>query len=291
MANLRCLANLAQLRTRAGLASSDTGDDGKLLAKLRTATAGIERHTAREIVPYVGARSFDWIDASHVRFGEYSLLKYTSLVDGTGTTAIPSGLILEGGASSGYADLTGPYSGIRINIALGGFLAYATIRERALTVTGVWGWHDDYANAWRPSNNTLTAAITDTVSVSITVSNAAGADGWGVSPALSVGDMIQIDSEWMFVVVITSNALTVVRGVQGSAAATHSNSASIQVYTPPSDLNDICLRWASFLFAQDTTDYGQRVFAPFGGAPGIKIPSGIPPDIYEALESYRNVRV
>jgi hypothetical protein len=285
------LVNLAQLRARTGLGNADVSDDSKLLAKARAATAEIERFCQREFVPMQAARQFDWQRGDGLTFSDYSLLKLTSIVDSLGVPTPSSAIILEGGSTSGATDTNGPYYGVRIDVAKGSFLVYQTIPTRAITVTGIWGWHDDYANAWRPSANTITAAITDTTTATVSASAPTGTDGWGMSPAISVGDMIQIDSEWLFVVSITGNALTTIRGVQGTTATTHLNGASIQVYAPPSDLSDIAARWASWLFTQDSTDYGQRVFSPYGAMVGIKVPAGVPPDLYQALEPYRTVCV
>ena len=53
-----------------------------------------------------------------------------------------------------------------------GFFVYLTTKTRALTVTGVWGWHDDYARAWKPSGDVIPAGG---VNASVTTFTAASA--------------------------------------------------------------------------------------------------------------------
>jgi hypothetical protein len=93
-----------------------------------------------------------------------------------------------------------------------------------VTITGTWGLHRDYANAWMKVDD-LQATITDSATT-LTVAVAAGADAYGVTPRLSPGNLIKIDSELLEVTAVSTNTLTVRRGVNGSTAAAHTGAAS-----------------------------------------------------------------
>ena len=92
--------------------------------------------------------------------------------------------------------------------------------ERVISVLGVWGWHPLYADVWLSTGATLAEAITTTTATTFTCTT-------GI---LVAGDLIQIDSEWMHVSSVSTGAsdtATVVRGVNGSTAATHLISTAI----------------------------------------------------------------
>lgn len=67
---------------------------------------------------------------------------------------------------------------------------------------------------------TLSAAITSTTATTFTAASGA---------ALAVGEMVLIDSEYMLITAISTNTVTVTRGYNGSAAATHASGAGIYV--------------------------------------------------------------
>ena len=94
-----------------------------------------------------------------------------------------------------------------------------SISRQNVTVTGVWGYHEDYANAWQDTGLTLGSGLTASAT-SITIDTA----------TFSHLEYIQIGSEWMHVTNIDASAITVERGVLGSTAATHDSGDSVYRY-------------------------------------------------------------
>jgi hypothetical protein len=97
--------------------------------------------------------------------------------------------------------------GMPWQIASGGYA------EAAITLAGVWGYHREYATAW-VSIATLAAAISSTSVTTFTCTT-------GV---IKAGDLLKIDSEYIYAVSVATGAndtVTCVRGVNGSTAATH----------------------------------------------------------------------
>ena len=106
--------------------------------------------------------------------------------------------------------------------------------QQTLSIAGTWGYSNDTTGAL-----TTTGAITSTSVVS-----------WGVNDAtdLEVATTILVDTEQMYITGISSNTLTVERGVNGTTAATHTSGASVYTYIYPSDVVQACLDLGRIFF-------------------------------------------
>lgn len=277
--SLRSYATLTQMRDRQGDGASDTSNDTRYLSKLRSASAWIERQTGRIFQPMIEAIKFDYEDDQCLLWRGHDLLELTSVVDGVGTVDAASINLLGGG----------PYYGLEVD-ATKGFLSYATVKAQAITVTGIWGWHDDWSHAWKSSGDAIpVGGITD-AATTFTVADADGVDSWGLSPRFQVGQLLKVDAEYMHLVGVNTitNTLTVVRAANGSTAAAHLVGATISVFMPLFDLDEICLRLAAFYFAQDSTDLGRVAIDVLGNK---ALAARVPPDIMTTLEPYCRVRI
>jgi hypothetical protein len=280
--NLCTYATLTAFRERQGLDDGDTADDARMLAKLRAATAQIERYTGRSFLPVLATRHFDWHDGRTLLFRGYDLLELTSITNGDGTTVDPAAILPFGG-------INGPIVGVELDMTRG-FFVYLTTKTRALAVTGVWGWHDDYARAWKPSGDTIPAGGVNASVTTFTVASVSGVDGWNLAPRFQPGQLLRVDAEYMGLVAAdaSTNTLTVVRGVNGSTAAAHAASASISVYVPPADIAEIALRWAAWLYkTEDAGDFSGMTAEPTLGQ--IEVPPSIPADLAVTLATLRHV--
>jgi|SRR5581483_3330800 hypothetical protein len=279
--NLSPCATLNAFRDRQALAAADTADDARMLAKLRAATAQIERYTGRSFMPVIASRRFDWRSTRTLLFRGFDLLELTSITNGDGTMLDPTAIMPLGG-------INGPIIGVELDLTRG-FFVYLTTKTRALTVNGVWGWHDDYANAWKASGDSIPGGGLNASATSFTVASVSGADGWNLSPRFQVGQLLKVDSEYMSLVGVNSgaNTLTVVRGVNGSTAASHAASAPIYVYMPPIDIAEITLRWAAWLYkTEDAGDFaGVTTESGFGR---VEVPPAIPSDLVAVLANLRH---
>jgi len=106
--------------------------------------------------------------------------------------------------------------------------------QSTLHILGTWG----YTNNTSPEKTT-TGTIATTTETS-----------WGVNDAsgLSPAQTILVDSEQMYITGISSNTLTVERGVNGTTAATHSASTSVYIYDYPELVAQACLDLAKITF-------------------------------------------
>jgi hypothetical protein len=123
----------------------------------------------------------------------------------------------------------------------------ATVRQGAIRVTGEWSYHDEPDLRWLDSNDTLQAGINATVT-SLTVGDAAGVDYWLDSPRFSPGQLLKIDSEFMYLRSVSSNTLSVMRGQRGSTAASHESDATIYIWSGIQAAQDFVTRAASLQY-------------------------------------------
>ncbi len=279
-------ATLEALRARFNVAASDTGDDQRLLAKLHAASAQIDRYCSRSFSPVYATRQFDWNNARSLLFRGEDLLQLITLTNGDGNIIASGAIIPLGG-------INGPLYALEINIALGPYLNYITTKTRALTIYGIWGWHDDWTNtAWKASGDIVNATF-PSAATTLSVTSVSGPDGWGLAPRFQTGQLLQIDSEYLLTTAVNAgaNTVNVIRGVNGTASATHALGTPIYVYAPPVDITEITLRYAAWLTRlEDAGEFGLTGgLTAAASAGGVHVPMHIPPDLQIELEPFRKV--
>lgn len=269
-------ATLTQLRERLQIAAADTSDDARLLLALRQATAQMDRYTARRFAPVVQTRRYDYQAPDRLRL-DADLLELLVLTNGDGESIdLADVRLLPGGDGPKSALLLDPTSVIFV---------YETTRQGAIQVQGVWGWHDAWSEAWRDSSDTVQDNPLSASATTITVSDADGGDALGLAPRFQVGQLLRIEDEYLHVTGVdaTSDEITVIRGVRGTTAASHTQGTSIEVYVPPLDVQALCLRWATWLY--------QQVNAGIGAGADWLYPDDLPKDVRALASSLRKIRV
>jgi hypothetical protein len=268
------LATLYQLRQRLGLAISDTADDPRLLSALQTASAQIERLAGRRFCPRLATLQHSIArKAPGELLLDDDLLQLTSLTNGDGSSIALSDVITLPAGDSAFAIL---------RLINGATFVWNSTPLRAISVTGIWGWHDVWSQAWRDSADTVQNNPLSSSATSLTVIDADGADNFNETPRFQVGQLICIDSEYLRVLAVntSTNVLTVLRGVAGTTAASHTQSTAISIYHPPADVETLCLRWAAWLYKE-----------PDNRALPNKFGLATPADLLVALEPLRRVAV
>jgi hypothetical protein len=124
-----------------------------------------------------------------------------------------------------------------------------------LRITGLWGRHIDYENAW-DSVDALTALLSSSA-VELEVEDLDGADSYGATPRISPGNLIRVpdaDGVYEYMEVISTEAtestsaadvVGVRRAVNGTTAAEHASTATVEVYRPPVALTEEVARQAA----------------------------------------------
>ena len=102
----------------------------------------------------------------------------------------------------------------------------------SLEIVGTWGYHENPAAMWVDSGDTVQNA-TSINATSTSLSVTAGTN-------FETYQYIKIEDEILFIESISTNTLTVIRGVNGSTAAIHSNGTAISTYNQtPSVSKDV----------------------------------------------------
>lgn len=205
--------------------------DGLLLDMIRQASREIEDITNRWFFPRVATQLYDTPRSMDLLLNN-DLLEVTTLTNGDGTVITSADYKL-------YDLNAWPKRKITL-------LPIHFIWQRdtfgnpngAITLLGIFGFHDDYPNAWVDVGSTITAAIT----------TAGQASGTVTPGTLNPGDLVKIDTEFLYISTVTAanpDTVTWKRGVNGSTAATHLINAPILRWDPGQELEMLCRRAAA----------------------------------------------
>lgn len=165
-------------------------------------------------------------------------------------------------------------------------IACATCHTLTATVTGVWGIHRDYANAWA-SIDALAANITDSATT-LTVANADGNDSLGLTPRLSAGSIIRIDSEVMTVLAVdvNNNIVTVARAMLGTTAAAHTATTAVYAWQVEDDIRRVTARQVGMMNSRRGA-YNRTVTDMAGAT--VTYPTDLLPDLTAVLDDYQYI--
>ncbi len=237
------ITTMDRLRAYLGLEAGE--DDTRLRDSLEAASAAIQTKAGRRFIPMQATR---YHSVNPRRPAELilqdDLLELTAVQNGDGTTIpLDDVTLIRDGDGAAYMLL----------LKNGRAFTWVNHPDQAIAVTGIWGWHDLWSQAWRDSKDVLVASVDSTAETEISVGFADQADSAGESPRFQVGHMLRIDDEYLHVTGIVidtegADVLTVQRGINGTTAAAHSLSAPIATYQPPEVIASLTVLWAAWLY-------------------------------------------
>lgn len=236
------------------LKASGTIDDNKLLRYIRQVSRRIDRIMGNRagrpyFAPYLEDRKFR-MDGRHIDSyrntlllrGAPPLLSITSVTaDGTDVS----------GAVEGYPQGDPFFHRIRITSSGDPWASYISSDDPPYAVvTGVWGYHSDYASAWL-AVDTLAAQQAAGAS-SLTVANVDGADPYGIIPRISAGALLKLNDEFELVTATntTTNVVSTTREQQGTSAAVHALAAPVAVFQVEDPIKRVTARQAAMMYAR-----------------------------------------
>lgn len=270
--NLYC--TLSQLKERY-LDINDSSDDDVLLDTIEEASRALDGACHRFFYPQVQTRHYNHDEANCLRIDDGAdLLEVTTLkTDNGGTTPSSSNYYLMTGASYN----TTPYTRIAIKTDSGASFGYSGTVQKANEITGIWGYHNDWSNAFQSAGVTLSADITSTTATSITVTGKSIAEP---------GQMIRVNSEYMHLVSNSGGTFIVERGLNGSTAATHSQDDTVEVYSPMLELRRVTARYAAWLYKEYESPYTNEIQTMDGS---LIIPAKAPNAVHRFVKQYRRL--
>lgn len=240
--DLTTLTNIRRIVLGTSDDSVDTGDDALLQRHIASASAFIERHANRRFNLYYQARTHDYDDPVFLDLNE-DLLELDSLTNGDAdSSSIATSDVLQMSANST------PKWQLKIKASASDNWTYSDDPEQAITVTGWWGYHTDYASALVDTLENVPAGDISAAATTFTATDVDGLDTFG-RQRFEVGCLIRIEDELIKVVGrnTSTQALTIRRAQQGTTAAAHSEGADIYVWRPLSEIEWLCERltlWA-----------------------------------------------
>jgi len=203
------------------LSSDKSGDDNLILSFIRQSSREIDRLSGKKFFPTVESRKFDVPkDGGSDIYLDADLLTLLSITNGDGSSISLSDVIL-----IGNNDVTKNI--VRLPQINGLWLPDGSTEEQAITITGVW------SNLYDPTAGWLS---TDTLDADMLDSDIAFES---VVDRFKSGDLIKIDSEFMYVLSVaspgdgeTKDTVTVERATNGTTAASHESSSTIYMWNP-----------------------------------------------------------
>ncbi len=254
-------------------AITGTASDNTLMGMIEAASRWIDVHCWRKFTTSIETRYFTPAPGDGLRLEVDDLLSVATL------KTDPSGARVYDitWAASDYdlepynaAQLTPrrPYTRLRVVPYGTQYFPYGV--NKSVQVAGSWGFSDQTAQA-----STLSAGV-DGVTATWPVANGA---------AFGVGSIALCGSEQAFVDAIAGNSLTVRRGVNGTAAASHSSGAAVSVYQFGA-INEACLLLAARLWKRKDAILGVSANTQLGQLT-LKVPEDR--DMLALLEPYRKL--
>lgn len=279
------LLTLDALKRMLSLNTSDSTDDLVLRALIGVASDSVTQYTGRTFVPQWATRLYDAI-GEHITSRKLELdrdlLEVTALTNGDGTEISVGDYLLV--PYNGY-----PKRAILLKSSSVATFSYSDAWEAAISVAGVWGYHDDWQNAWIDTLD----SVNDTGGVgaaatTITVADASGVDALGY-PRFAVLQYLKCDDEVMQVMAVDTedDTLTVRRGQLGTEAAAHEEGEQLYRYAPQREVEQAALSLAAWLY-RNRTNLGEKY--QFLNGTQLVV-NEAPAHIRMALSAYRKVRM
>jgi len=236
-------ANLDTLRaylTGSNVPMADDDDD-RLLMYLSWASRRIEGYCRRTFFPVIASRYFNY-QKSRDLVVDKDLLAVSALSAG-GTAVSSSDYWL-------YPLNTYPKWMIQIDKSKSAIFSYSGTSQRAVTVTGTWGYHNDWDNAWVDTGDTVQDNPLTSSNTLLAVDDIDGYTVEMYAPRICAGDLLKIEDEYVAVTETNDDKNTAVvrRGVNGSTAASHIQTTAIYVYRPPEVITNDCLALVKFIY-------------------------------------------
>jgi hypothetical protein len=259
------IATIDALRSRLNL---DAGvDDARLRTVLEVATVIIERLTGRRFVPRLATLTHS-IDPHHVTelILDDDLMSLSILTNGDDSNIDIADVLLLPDDDS--------VAGV-LRLLNGNAFLWNESPLNAVSISGVWGWHDRPSAMWRDSGDTVQDAPLTAGATTLTINDSSAADSSGETPRFQSGHLLKIEDEYLRVIGVAASMLTVIRGVNGSIPTSHAQSTSIDTFQPPPDVASLCVRLAAWLYKE----------------PDVRGAGGIPPILRFEIEGLRRVRV
>jgi hypothetical protein len=165
-----------------------------------------------------------------------------------------------------------PYGRIEVDVDAG-TKADFRVGAEMVQIAGQWGWWRHLKRASETAD-----AVADATTTSVVVSSRADVEA---------GHTILVDTEQLYVQSYSSNTLTVVRGVNGTTAASHSGGAAIDIYEYPGPIVEATIFQTGRLWRRKDSAFSSATGFPETGRANVS--NRLDPDVMLLLGQYRKL--
>ena len=251
---------LATLKSSGALNITGTGGDARLLVLLEAISEAIDDYAGRSFQPRIETKYFSGNGKSSMLLPDdliaVTTLKEDDNLTGTGyaTTWATTDYVLapyDAHPTDSNPERTSPYTALEVDRRDSGSQSRLGRGQRRFELAGKWGWAESQKATGATTSEELDASETG-VDVS-------------AGTSFEAGQTILVESEQMYITAISSNTLTVVRGVNGTTAATHATGKSITTMQYPAAVREAALIETARLWTMRTSGYASSVGNPDTG--------------------------
>ena len=269
-------ASVAALKGSAVLNITGTGYDSQLLALLEGVSRWIDAHCNRHFYALTASQRFDGDGGTALAVPDLisiTTLKTDDDLDRTFEQTWTTSDYLLYPLDAKPQDPAGrPF--YRVLVDKSGSRRAFPPGQATVEITGKWGYREVLADSLADISEGGVFSAADTT---LTVTDGA---------KFALGHSILIEAEQLFVAAIAGNNLTVVRGVNGTTAASHANGLDISIYQYPEGVARACL-----LQAAQSWHYRGGSSPLAGGSRGAGAESGAQREVLQLLAGYRRLPV
>ena len=273
--------SLDALKSAGVLNITGSGNDGRLRTLAENASRVVDRYCNRHFYVLVATRKFDGLGATSLLVPDLVSVDANGLKtdddrDRTFETTWAAGDYLLRPSNADPASPMNPQSRPYVELAVdvdAGTKSDFPAGMQTVQIAGQWGWWRHLKRANETAN-----AIADATTESVTVSSRTDVEA---------GHTLLIDSEQVYVKSYAANTLTVVRGVNGTTAASHSSGVAIDIYEYAGPVVEAAIIQTSRLWRRKDGAFGGTGGLPGGG--GAAVSAGIDPDVALLLGQYRKL--
>ena len=254
----------------------DAPDERGILKALEAVSRGVDDYVDDGFFVNTEARTFDGDGRERLKIPwllSQSAVKLDEDTDGTYETSLTLDTDFWLRRPGHRRQTVKPFTFIVLNPYKGSRSIFA-VRPDLLQITGEWGHSDDTEDL----GGGVTASLTNATTTKMTT-NKAG------TPALGPGDTVLVGTERLYIVGGKgADSWTVVRGVNGTTALTHSDVALTRYLYEPRATESVLIM-AGRLWKRRETSYSSLIANPSIGT--IEVFKGLDPDVREMLRPLR----
>jgi hypothetical protein len=158
----------------------------------------------------------------------------------------------------------------------------------ANAVTGWWGYHEDWANAFENSQQTVVDDPLSDSATTLTVTDVDADDINGLPNVFQSLQLLRIEDEYLWASKAdpSTDTITVVRGVNGTTAVEHLQGTAVYIYRPMEEIK-LGLEYLAMHLYKRKDSVGTPDQRPLAAAKGLLVfPASMPKEVTDIIDSY-----